>query len=298
MRLIFMGTPVFAVPALEALHAAGHEIVAVYTRAPQPAGRGKSLQKSAVHVRAEALGLRVLTPKSLKNPEQQTEFASFGADLAVVAAYGLLLPVPVLEAPVRGCVNIHASLLPRWRGAAPVQRAILAGDAETGVTIMQMEQGLDTGPMLLREATEIGGKTAGALFEELSAMGARLVLQVLEEGPEAVVQPAAGVTLAPKLSKAEARLDFSLAADALVRVVNAFNPAPGAFAELAGERVKILRAEAVAGRLEPGQLGVDMVTGTGAGLLRPLLVQRAGRPAMTPAEMLRGWALPADARMQ
>ncbi len=298
MRLIFMGTPAFAVPALDALHLAGHDIVAVYTRAPQPAGRGKNLLKSAVHHRAEALGLRVFTPKSLKGSAEQAEFIGLGAACAVVAAYGLLLPLAILEAPTQGCINIHASLLPRWRGAAPIQRAILAGDLETGVTIMQMEQGLDTGPMLLADATTIGEKTAGALFDELSEMGARLIVRALAVRPDAVPQPEAGVTLAPKLSKAEARLDFSRPAAELVRVVRAFNPAPGAFAELAGERVKILQGEAGIGDLAPGEIGPGMVVGTGDGLLRPLLVQRAGRPVMTPEELLRGWVLPAGARMQ
>lgn len=289
MRLIFMGTPQFAVPALEALHDAGHKILAVYTREPQPAGRGKKLQKSPVHIRAEALGLPVLTPKSLKSPEQQTEFAGFKPDAVVVAAYGLLLPPAILAVPPKGCLNIHASLLPRWRGAAPIQRAILAGDRLTGVTIMQMEQGLDTGPMLLAQNTEIAGKTAGELTEELSHMGAELMLRALAEQPPAIPQPEDGVTLAPKLRKEEARLDFSRPAVQLVRAIQAFNPAPGAFCEIAGERLKILSAEAVAGALSEGQIGPGLTIGTSDGVLRPRLVQRAGRPAMTPDELLRGW---------
>ena len=296
MRLIFMGTPAFAVPALQALITAGHQILAVYTRAPQPAGRGKALQKSPVHQHADVLGVPVLCPKSLKSSEQQAEFASFQPDAVIVAAYGLLLPPAILAVPPRGCLNIHASLLPRWRGAAPIQRAILAGDPETGVTIMQMEQGLDTGPMLLSESTPIADKTAGHLFNELSEMGARLMLRALAENPVATPQPEQGITLAPKILKAEARLDFSRPAQELVRAVQAFNPAPGAFCEIAGERLKILLAEHVEGHLSAGQIGPDMAIGTADGLLRPLLVQRAGRPAMTPADLLRGWALPPQAR--
>ena len=289
MRLIFMGTPAFAVPALDALNTAGHQILAVYTRAPQPAGRGKTLQKSPVHQRAEALGLPVLTPVSLKSAEQQAEFAAFQPDAVVVAAYGLLLPRAILEVPPHGCLNIHASLLPRWRGAAPIQRAILAGDRITGVTIMQMEQGLDTGPMLLTEQIDISTKTAGELTEELSHAGATLMLRALAERPPAIPQPQDGVTLAPKLRKEEARLDFSRSSAELVRAVQAFNPAPGAFCEIAGERVKILCAEAIAGSLSQGEIGPGLTFGTAQGVLRPRLVQRAGRPVMTPDELLRGW---------
>lgn len=291
-----MGTPAFSVPALDALHDDGHEIVAVYTRAPQPAGRGKTVQKSAVHQRAEALGLPVVTPRSLKNEPEQAEFASFRPDVAVVAAYGLLLPATILAIPPRGCLNIHASLLPRWRGAAPIQRAILAGDSHTGVTIMAMEAGLDTGPMLIHEATEIGSKTAGDLTEELSLMGARLMLRALDEQPPALPQPEAGVTLAPKISKAEARLDFALPADQLLRAIRAFNPAPGAFTEIGGERLKILDAEVVEGDSSPGEASEDLTLGTASGRLRPLLVQRAGKPPMTPEALLRGWRLPDNAR--
>lgn len=289
MRLIFMGTPQFAVPALDALHQAGQQIAAVYTREPQPAGRGKKLQKSPVHQRAEALGLPVLTPKSLKSPDQQTEFAAFKPDAAVVAAYGLLLPPAILAVPPQGCLNIHASLLPRWRGAAPIQRAILAGDRVTGVTIMQMEQGLDTGPMLLSEQTEIASKTAGELTEELSLMGARLMLRALAEQPPAIPQPDDGVTLAPKIRKEEARLDFSRPATELLRSIQAFNPAPGAFCEIAGERLKILSAEVVAGHLSQGEIGPGLAIGTADGVLQPRLVQRAGKPAMTTEALLRGW---------
>jgi methionyl-tRNA formyltransferase len=297
MRIIFMGTPAFALPALDALHAAGHDIVAAYTRAPQPAGRGKALQKSPVHARAEALGIPVLSPRSLRSSEEQAIFAAFEADVAVVAAYGLLLPQPVLDAPARGCINIHGSLLPRWRGAAPIQRAILAGDAETGITIMQMEAGLDTGPMLLAEPTPIGCKTAGDLFVELAAMGARLLLRVLDEQPAAVLQPD-GATHAAKVLKAEAHLDFQQPAEMLERAIRAFNPAPGAYADLSGERLKILGAEVLAGTASPGVTTDDALTiGTGESLLRPTRVQRAGKPAMTTAELLRGWPIPAGTRL-
>jgi methionyl-tRNA formyltransferase len=211
MRIIFMGTPDFAVPALDALVAAGHDIVAVYSQPPRPAGRGKAPRPSPVHARADALGLVVRTPVNLRGAEEQADFAALEADMAVVAAYGLILPVPVLEAPGLGCLNIHASLLPRWRGAAPIQRAILAGDAETGVTIMQMEAGLDTGPMLARAATPVDAKTAGALTAELADIGAKLLLEVLADLPAhpPVPQPEAGVTYAAKIEKAESRLDFT-----------------------------------------------------------------------------------------
>lgn len=293
MRIVFMGTPGFAVPALDALIAAGHAVVAVYTRAPQPAGRGKALAKSAVHMRAEALGLPVITPRTLKDPDAQATFAAHDADLAVVAAYGLLLPQPVLDTPRLGCINIHASLLPRWRGAAPIQRAILAGDSQTGVTIMQMEAGLDTGPMISAAATPVAGKTAGALTSELAIMGAELLVEALEGPLASLSQPMDGVTLAPKITKAEARLDFSYPAVDLERAVRAYNPAPGAWTQIGGERLKILGAEVVAGDFTPGVIADTQLTiGTSAGGLRPVLVQRAGKPAMPTADLLRGWALP------
>jgi methionyl-tRNA formyltransferase len=292
MRIIFMGTPGFAVPALDALSAAGHDVVAVYTRAPQPAGRGKALAKSAVHLRAEALGLPVLTPRTLKDAEVQAQFAGHAADVAVVAAYGLLLPQPVLDAPRCGCINIHASLLPRWRGAAPIQRAILAGDAQTGVTIMQMEAGLDTGPMISAATTAVGDKTAGALTQELAAMGAALLVTALDGPLAGVAQPAEGVTLAPKIAKAEARLDFRRPANELERAVRAFNPAPGAWTQIGGERLKILAATVVAGAFTAGVIADTQLTiGTSDGGLRPLVVQRAGKPAMATADLLRGWPI-------
>jgi methionyl-tRNA formyltransferase len=292
MRIIFMGTPPFAVPALRALVAAGHDVVAVYTRAPQPANRGKSLQKSAVHLAAEAMGVPVLTPRSLRDAAAQAEFAALGADVAVVAAYGLLLPQPVLDAPRLGCLNIHASLLPRWRGAAPIQRAILAGDAETGVTIMQMEAGLDTGPMIREGTTPIADKTAGRLTDELAAMGAGLMVSTLAEPWAATPQPEIGVTLAPKISKAEARLDFAASAVELERAVRAYNPAPGAWCDILGERVKILAARVEHGTLPCGISGAGLAIGTADGILQPLLVQRSGKPAMAVRDLLNGWLIP------
>ncbi len=287
-----MGTPPFAVPALRALVAAGHDVVAVYTRAPQPANRGKSLQKSAVHLAAEAMGVPVLTPRSLRDAAAQAEFAALGADVAVVAAYGLLLPQPVLDAPRLGCLNIHASLLPRWRGAAPIQRAILAGDAETGVTIMQMEAGLDTGPMIREGTTPIADKTAGRLTDELAAMGAGLMVSTLAEPWAATPQPEIGVTLAPKISKAEARLDFAASAVELERAVRAYNPAPGAWCDILGERVKILAARVEHGTLPCGISGAGLAIGTADGILQPLLVQRSGKPAMAVRDLLNGWLIP------
>jgi methionyl-tRNA formyltransferase len=300
MRIIFMGTPDFAVPTLDALHQAGHEIVAVYTQPPRPAGRGKADRPSPVQLRAEALGLTVRSPKSLRGEEEQAAFAALEPDCAVVAAYGLILPQAILDAPVWDCLNVHASLLPRWRGAAPVQRAILAGDAETGVTIMAMEAGLDTGDMLAVERTPIAGKDAGTLTTELAEMGARLLLKVLEEPgdypPEP--QPDEGVTYAAKIDKAEARIDFARAADQVERQVRAFSPAPGAWFEQEGERIRILAAEVTDGNGPAGTILDDALTiACGNGALRPLTVQRAGRGVMTPAELLRGFAIPAGTRL-
>ena len=303
MRLVFMGTPAFAVPVLDALVEAGHEIAAVYSQPPRRAGRGKALTPSPVHARAGALGLEVRTPERLRDPADQQAFAALGADAAVVAAYGLILPPPVLEAPRLGCLNVHASLLPRWRGAAPIQRAILAGDAETGVGIMQMEAGLDTGPVRLEGRTPVGGKTAGALTDELAALGAALMVRVLAD-PDAfppAPQPADGVTHAPKIDKAEARIDWRQPAAVIERQVRAFNPAPGAFFEHGGERIRILAAEAgpAGGLAAPAGTVIDVNLGiaTGDGVLLPRLVQRAGRAAMTPSELLRGFALMPGTRL-
>lgn len=291
MRIIFMGTPDFAVPTLRALVAAGHTVLAAYSQPPRPAGRGKKLQPSPVHLAAEALGIAVRTPASLKGVEEQAALAALDADVAVVAAYGLILPQAVLDAPRLGCLNVHGSILPRWRGAAPVQRAILAGDEETGVTIMQMERGLDTGPMLAKVTTPVDGKTAGALTAELAERGAALMVEVLADlpGHPPAIQPEDGVTYAHKIDKAESRLDFTRAAVDVERQVRAFAPAPGAFFELEGERYRVLAAEVVAGEGAPGSVLDDRLTiACGVGALRPRTVQRAGRPAMDTAALLRG----------
>lgn len=301
MRIIFMGTPEFAVPALVALVDAGHEVVAAYSQPPRPGGRrGKELTPSPLQREAEARGIAVRHPVSLKGADVQAEFAALGADIAVVAAYGLILPQAVLDAPKFGCLNLHGSLLPRWRGAAPIQRAILAGDEETGVGIMRMERGLDTGPVLLEGRTAVDGKTAGELTAELAQMGARLIVQVLADLPAypEVSQSQDGVTYAGKIDKAEARLDFSPAAEQVERQVRAFAPAPGAFFELEGERYKVLAAQVVPGDGSPGITLDDRLTiSCGAGAIRPALIQRAGKPAMETAALLRGRPVPAGIRL-
>jgi len=300
MRVVFMGTPEFAVPTLTALIAAGHEVVAVYSQPPRPAGRGKKLQPTPVHAAAEAAGIPVFTPVSLRGADEQVAFAGHQADVGVVAAYGLILPPAILSLPLHGCLNVHGSILPRWRGAAPVQRAILAGDDETGVTIMQMERGLDTGPMLKVVRTSAEDKTAGELTTELAAIGAQAMVDVLADLPAhpPVVQPQSGVTYAAKIDKAESRLDFALPAVEVERQVRAFAPAPGAFFELDGERVRVLRANVVDGSGEPGVVLDDALTiACGAGAVSPRLVQRAGRPAMDTASLLRGYAIPAGTRI-
>lgn len=295
MRVIFMGTPEFSVPVLEAL-AARHEVVAVYSQPPRPAGRGKALRPSPVQARAEALGLPVRHPLNFKAAEERAAFADLNADIAVVVAYGLILPQAVLDAPKRGCLNIHASLLPRWRGAAPIHRAILSGDRETGICIMQMEAGLDTGPVLLREKLAIGAtETTGELHDRLSAMGARMICETLDRldslTPEG--QPETGVTYAAKIDKAEAKIDWSRPAAELVRLVNGLSPFPGAWCEVAGERVKLLRADLIAGAGEPGTVLQGFDIACGAGALRVLEAQREGKKPMPSAEILKGLALPA-----
>jgi len=296
MRIAFMGTPDFAVPTLRALVAAGHAVVAAYSQPPRAAGRGKQLQPSAVHRAAETLGIPVRTPVSLRGAEEQAAFAALEADVAVVAAYGLILPQAVLAAPRLGCLNVHGSLLPRWRGAAPVQRAILAGDALTGITIMQMERGLDTGPMLATVETPVAGKTAGELTTELSEKGAALMVAVLADlsSHPPVVQPEEGVTYAHKIEKAESRLDFTRSAVDVERQVRAFAPAPGAFFELDGERYRVLAADVTTGSGAPGTTLDDTLTiACREGAIRPTLIQRAGKPAMDTAALLRGRAIPA-----
>jgi len=295
MRIAFMGTPDFAVPTLDALIAAGHDVAAVYAQPPRPAGRGKALRPSPVQARAEAAGIAVRTPVSLRSEDEQAAFRALDLDVAVVAAYGLILPQPILDAPRLGCLNVHASLLPRWRGAAPIQRAILAGDTRTGVTIMQMERGLDTGPMLANWPADVDCKTAGELTAELAAIGAELIVSVLARLPNvgARPQPENGVTYASKVEKHEARLDFTRSAAEAERQVRAFNPVPGAFFEYAGERIKMHSAEAVAGAGAPGTVLDDALTiACGEGALQATLVQRAGRGAMAPAELLRGFPIP------
>jgi len=297
MRIVFMGSPEFAVPSLNALVEAGHEVVAAYAQPPRPAGRGKADRKTAVHERAEELGIEVRTPKTLRDPAEQAKFRALDADLAVVAAYGLILPAPILEAPKGGCINVHASLLPRWRGAAPIQRAILAGDEVSGVTIMRMDEGLDTGPMLLKRELGIRGKTAGQATEELAKLGSAALLEWLYHPQRPVGQPEDGVTYAKKIDKAEARIDWSRSAEEIERQVRAFNPLPGAWFEANGERIKLL--DAAAGQDAPGEPGevLDdcLSVACGSGYVRPLKVQRAGRAPMSAGELLRGFKIPRGA---
>ena len=291
MRIVFMGTPDFAVPALHALVAAGHMIVAVYSQPPRPAGRGQSVRKCPVHLAAEALGIEVRTPTRLRTDlDAQAAFAALNADVAVVAAYGLILPQAMLDAPHLGCLNIHASLLPRWRGAGPIQAAILAGDAEAGVTIMRMEAGLDTGPMLLRESVPITATTTAAgLHDLLAEMGGRLIARTLAESPPPVPQPEAGVTYAPKLEREQGRLDWTADAVFLDRRVRAFDPWPGTFTTLDGAMLKVLAATLAQGQGAPGTVLDNALTvACGTGALRLTRVQAAGRAAMEAAAFLRG----------
>ena len=294
MRIAFLGTPDFSVPALDALRAAGHEIACVYTQPPRPAGRGQAERRSPVHDHAEALSIPVRTPAGLRDAAAQADFAALSLDAAVVVAYGLILPQPVLDAPARGCINIHASLLPRWRGAAPIQRAILAGDGESGVTIMQMDAGLDTGPELLRESVPITGATdAGMLHDALAALGGRLIVDALaglEAGTlKAVPQPDTGETYAAKIERGEERIDWSRSAAQLDRHVRAFAPWPGAWFEHDGARIKVLSVAAAEGQGAPGEVLDDALTvACGEGALRLVTVQRAGKAALAAADFLRG----------
>jgi methionyl-tRNA formyltransferase len=294
MKIVFMGTPDFSVPVLDALHQA-HEIVSVYCQPPRPAGRGKADRPSPVQARAEALGLPVQHPVSLRSEDAAKTFAAYGADVAVVVAYGLILPQAVLDAPRFGCLNIHASLLPRWRGAAPIHRAIMAGDTETGVCIMQMDAGLDTGPVLLREALSIGPEeTTAGLHDRLSALGARLIVEALarlaELTPEP--QPARGVTYAAKIDKAEARLDFTHPAVEVDRLIRGLSPFPGAWTEVAGERVKLLGSRLAKGQGTPGQVLTGFTIACGTGAVEITHAQREGKRPMPAAEVLKGLALP------
>jgi methionyl-tRNA formyltransferase len=315
MRIVFMGSPDFAVPSLDALVAAGHEVICVYTQPPRPAGRGKGEQKTAVHKRAEELGIEVRCPRTLRDPDEQARFATLDSDLAVVAAYGLILPKAILEAPRGGCINVHASLLPRWRGAAPIQRAILAGDGDTGVCIMQMNEGLDTGPVRLCKSSWIGHDTAGQVAGRLSQLGAQQLVKALAnlDAYPPVAQPDEGVTYAPKISKSEARLDFNLPAEDLARKVRAFNPAPVAWFELGSERIRVLDARAIdrwdgahempgtvvdllnaqTSALRPSHLkhGDGIAIACGEGYLEVRQLQRPGGRPLSAADFLRGFPI-------
>lgn len=300
MRIVFMGSPDFAVPSLEALVEAGHDVVAAYVQPPRPAGRGKADRKTSVHQRADALGIEVRCPRSLRSELAQEEFRQLHPELAVVAAYGLILPLPILEAPRHGCVNVHASLLPRWRGAAPIQRALLAGDKESGITIMRMDEGLDTGPILRSRTLDIRLKNAGEVTEEMAQVGARELIEWLRNPGQETPQPEAGATYASKIDKAEARIDWSRSAAEIERQVRAFNPVPGAWFEINGERIKLLRAEvAEADFGAPGQAIDDQLTiSTSSGAIRALLVQRAGRSALQARDFVRGFPVPKGTILQ
>jgi methionyl-tRNA formyltransferase len=297
LRLAFMGTPDFAVPTLAELIAQGHEIVAVYSQPPRPKGRGMALEPGPVHKFAQSAKLPVRTPLSLKGAEEQAAFAALDLDVAIVVAYGLLLPKAILDAPQLGCFNLHGSLLPRWRGAAPIQRAVMAGDAETGVMVMRMNEGLDTGPVLMAERVAVGRKTSGELTTELSHLGADLMVRALGALERGAVlprpQPADGVTYAKKISKDEARIDWSKSAAEIDCHIRGLSPFPGAWTEANGERLKILYAEPVDGQGQPGMLLDDALTvACAGGALRLQKVQRAGKSAMSAAELLKGFALP------
>ncbi|NOD49513.1 MULTISPECIES: methionyl-tRNA formyltransferase [unclassified Ruegeria] len=301
MRVIFMGTPDFSVPVLDALVEAGHEIAAVYCQPPRPAGRGKKDRPTPVHARAEALGLLVRHPFSLKSAEEQDAFAALNADVAVVVAYGLILPQTVLDAPKHGCLNIHASLLPRWRGAAPIHRAIMSGDAETGICIMQMEAGLDTGPVLLRQATEIESEeTTAQLHDRLSILGAVLIVDALAKLPDLVPepQPESGVTYAAKIDKSEARIDWTRPSVEVDRKIRGLSPFPGAWTEMDGERIKLLASRLAEGQGAPGEvLNQDLHVACGQGAVELLRLQRAGKGAQDRETFLRGWAIPTGTRL-
>ena len=295
MKIVFMGTPDFSVPVLEALVDAGHEVLCVYCQPPRPAGRGKKERPSPVQAKAEALGLPVRYPGSLKGDTEQADFAALEPDIAVVVAYGLILPQAILDAPAKGCLNIHASLLPRWRGAAPIHRAIMAGDTETGVCIMQMEAGLDTGPVLLRNAVAIGAEeTTAELHDRLSALGAVAIVEALAnlDGLEPVSQPEEGVTYAKKIDKAEAKVDWGKPAVEVDRLIRGLSPFPGAWCEVEGERLKLLRSRLVEGSGEAGQVLDGLRIACGDGAVEILQAQRQGKRPMEAEELLRGFELP------
>jgi methionyl-tRNA formyltransferase len=297
LRIAFMGTPDFAVPTLAELIAQGHEIVAVYSQPPRPKGRGMALEPGPIHKFADSAKLPVRTPLSLKSAEEQEAFAALDLDVAIVVAYGLLLPKAILDAPQLGCFNLHGSLLPRWRGAAPIQRAVMAGDAKTGVMVMRMNEGLDTGPVLMAESVPVGRKTSGDLTAELSRLGADLMVRALGalERGAVVPHPQAeeGVTYAKKIAKDEARIDWSKSAAEIDCHIRGLSPFPGAWTEANGERLKILYAEPVDGQGRPGTLLDDALTVACAdGAVRLQKVQRAGKSVMSAAELLKGFALP------
>jgi len=297
LRLAFMGTPDFAVPTLAELIAQGHDIACVYSQPPRPKGRGMTLEPGPVHKFAESAKLPVRTPLSLKDADEQAAFAALDLDAAIVVAYGLLLPKAILDAPRLGCFNLHGSLLPRWRGAAPIQRAVMAGDAETGVMVMQMDEGLDTGAVLMAERVAIGRKTSGELTTELSRLGADLMVRslgALERGG-VTPQPQSedGVTYAKKILKGEARIDWSKPAREIDAHIRGLAPFPGAWTDAGGERLKVLYADPVTGSGTPGVALDDALTiACGDGALKLARVQRAGKSAMTAAELLKGFALP------
>ncbi|SFK94957.1 methionyl-tRNA formyltransferase [Shimia haliotis] len=297
MRIVFMGTPEFSVPVLEALIDAGHEIAAVYCQPPRPAGRGKKDRPTPVHARAEELGLEVRHPVSLRNAEAQAEFAALNADIGVVVAYGLILPQAILDAPKHGCLNIHASLLPRWRGAAPIHRAIMAGDAETGVCIMQMDAGLDTGDVLLRREIAIGAtETTAELHDRLSVLGSDAIVDALAQLPalEREPQPDAGVTYAEKIDKSEAKIDWSAPAEDVDRKIRGLSPFPGAWTEIDGQRVKLLASQLAEGQGAAGTVLDDALTvACGLGAVQLLRLQRAGKGAQDADIFLRGFPLSA-----
>lgn len=293
MKIIFMGTPEFSVSVLDALHQ-DHEIIAVYCQPPRPAGRGKADRPTPVHARAIALGLPVRHPTSLRSADAASEFAALGADIAVVVAYGLILPQAILDAPRLGCLNIHASLLPRWRGAAPIHRAIMAGDPETGICIMQMDAGLDTGPVLLRESLSIGTEeTTADLHDRLSTLGSRMIVHVLAQLPlPAAPQPEQGITYAAKIDKHEARIDWSRPASDVDRLIRGLSPFPGAWCLAGEERIKLLRSRVTTGTGAPGQVLHGLTIACGVGAIEITLAQREGRKPMPPEEFLRGFTLP------
>lgn len=307
LNIVFMGTPDFSVPVLDAIASAGHRVVAVYSQPPRPAGRGMAEVKSPVQRRAEELGIEVRTPVNFKNDGDREAFAALNADVAVVVAYGLLLPKPVLDATRLGCFNVHASKLPRWRGAAPIQRAIMAGDKVTAVNIMRMEQGLDTGPVCLgRDVPISGSMTAGELHDELSKLGASLMVEALakiEAGEiDCVPQPAEGATYAAKIGKGETRIDFSRPAGEVINHVRGLSPYPGAWFEITiggkAERIRVLTATAADGKAEPGTLIDDNLTiACGTGAIRVERLQRAGKQPMAAADFLRGTRLAAGLRL-